>query len=387
MPTEISDWNDLDNVSNDLTGDYVLVNDLDSETDGYAGIGDDFEPIGRRSFDANAFGGTFDGDGFNIQNIEINTDGADRGCGLFGGVEGTDPSLMNISVSGVYSGVFSEDFAGGLVGSFEDGIIQNCVSHVDVTSDGEQVGGLVGQNDDTITESYATGSVEGDSNVGGLVGQNFETVTDSYATGSVEGDGQVGGLVGRNDDSVTESYATGSVEGDSNVGGLVGFNGDTVTDSYWDTETTGQSTSDGGTGLTTDEMTGDDAETNMDGLDFFSEWDLVEADLIFSFDGEITLNETAAETATVILHNLDKPEDIDFIAEDGYPILSNIDESNQLEDQGVLDTQGNIARTETDSDGNYEANILADNGDTIAVAADFDDGLERYGRLITTVIE
>ena len=39
MPTEISDWNDL-------TGDYVLVNDLDSGTDGYAGIGDDFEPIG-----------------------------------------------------------------------------------------------------------------------------------------------------------------------------------------------------------------------------------------------------------------------------------------------------------------------------------------------------
>ena len=32
MPTEISDWNDLDNVRNDLTGDYVLVNDLDSAT-------------------------------------------------------------------------------------------------------------------------------------------------------------------------------------------------------------------------------------------------------------------------------------------------------------------------------------------------------------------
>ena len=46
MAVEISDWNDLDNVRNDLSGDYVLVNDLDSETDGYAGIGDDFEPIG-----------------------------------------------------------------------------------------------------------------------------------------------------------------------------------------------------------------------------------------------------------------------------------------------------------------------------------------------------
>ena len=51
MAVEISDWNDLDNVRNDLTSDYILVNDLDSGTAGYAGIGDDWNPIGERAVD------------------------------------------------------------------------------------------------------------------------------------------------------------------------------------------------------------------------------------------------------------------------------------------------------------------------------------------------
>ena len=309
MPTEISDWNDLDNVRNDLTGDYVLVNDLDSETDGYGGIGDDFEPIGFIEDEefTSEFAGSFDGDGFSISDLVIEYDGLDRGdIALFASTD-TGALIENLSVAGsvtvTNSGVFC---CAGLVGVINGGTIQNCVSHVDVTSDGDAVGGLVGDNRDTVTESYATGSVEGDSDVGGLVGQNRDTLTNSYATGSVEGSSNVGGLVGLNTgNTLTESYATGSVEGDSDVGGLVGNSFGEEIDSYWDTEATGQSTSDGGTGLTTAEMQGSEAETNMDGFDFADVWDSV-------------------------------LESDDDTSEDGYPILLAVDREEQLDAQGIL---------------------------------------------------
>ena len=308
MPVEIADWNDLDNVRNDLTGDYVLVNDLDSETDGYDGIGDDFEPIGFIEDDnfTSEFAGSFDGDGFEIYDLVIEYDGVDCDIALFASTD-TGALIENLSVAGSVTVTNSGGFNyAGLVGFIDGGTIQNCVSHVDVASDGGNVGGLVGRNDDTVTESYATGSVEGNGLVGGLVGRNDDTVTESYATGSVEGDERVGGLVGENQDTVTESYATGSVDGDDRVGGLVGRNTDTVTNSYWDTESTGQDTSDGdGTGLTTDEMQGDEAETNMDGFDFANTWDsVVESD-----------DDTNA---------------------DGYPILLAVDREQQLDVQGIL---------------------------------------------------
>ena len=253
MPIEISDWNDLDGVRNDLTADYVLVNDLDSETDGYDGIGDDFERLGVVALDGDAFTGSFDGDGFAIKDFVLGDDGrTDRGHGLFGGLSGA--TVENLSVSGTVdlTGFAIESRAGGITGDLRDNsTIQNCVSHVDVTSDGDQVGGLVGLNLATVTDSYATGSVEGDERVGGLVGQNNDTVQTSYAVGLVTGNEKVGGLAGAEDRGTT-------------------------TDSYWDTENTEQSTSASGTGLTTDEMTGDDAETNMDGFDFVDIWETVE---------------------------------------------------------------------------------------------------------------
>ena len=51
-------------------------------------------------------------------------------------------------------------------------------------------GGLVGNNDGTISNSYATGAVSGTSGfffvfAGGLVGRNSGTIRNSYATGAV----------------------------------------------------------------------------------------------------------------------------------------------------------------------------------------------------------
>jgi hypothetical protein len=89
---------------------------------------------------------------------------------------------------------------------------------------GDWLGGLVGESDGDITNSYATGNVAGDDKLGGLVGFTTGDVTNSYATGDVTGDDNLGGLVGDadNDSEISNSYATGDVTGDDNLGGLAG---------------------------------------------------------------------------------------------------------------------------------------------------------------------
>ena len=290
MPVEISDWNDLDNVRNDLSGDYVLVNDLDSGTDGYDGIGDDFQRLGVSDLDGTPFTGTFDGDGFGIKDLVINEqDSDDRGVGLFGGTD-TGVVIEDLSVGGSITA--TEAQAGGLVGFVGGGIIQNCMSHVDVVSDNNSTGGLAGRIDGTITDCYATGSVEGGfRRTGGLVGQNDATIESSYAVGAVSGNEEVGALVGQNESA------------------------DELVDSYADSEATGQTdlTGDGGPitnseTLTTSEMQGSEAETNMGGFNFDDVWDsVVEGD------------ETGGG----------------FTSEDGYPILVAVDDENQLEAQNI----------------------------------------------------
>ena len=97
------------------------------------------------------------------------------------------------------------------------------------------IGGLVGRNQSLIINSYATGKVQGYRNVGGLAGYNttstvfnaFGRIANSYATGNVIGTGNnsqnIGGLVGNNEEIITNAYAEGNVSGVSNLGGLVGF--------------------------------------------------------------------------------------------------------------------------------------------------------------------
>jgi len=96
--------------------------------------------------------------------------------------------------------------------------------------------------------------VTGSGLVGGLVGANLDTLSDSYAAGSVTGEESVGGLVGRNTGAVSDSYAAGSVTGEESVGGLVGRNTGAVSNSFWDVEGSGVDESAGGTGKTTAEM-------------------------------------------------------------------------------------------------------------------------------------
>ena len=250
---EIQDWYDLDDIRNNLSGSYILVNDLDSTTPGYeelasptANEGKGWQPIGTRG---DRFTGTFYGEGYEIRDLFINRLDEER-VGLFGFLS----AALIVDVGVVNAKVTGKDSVGGLVGS-NSGTMHNSYSTGSVTGD-SSVGGLVGLNNGHVQKSYSTGNVTGEGSIGGLVGLNVGTVTNSYSTGSVTSNHSVGGLVGMNwDGTVSDSYSTGSVTGTSSVGGLVGWNlGGTVSNSFWDTQTSGKSTSDGGTGKTTAEL-------------------------------------------------------------------------------------------------------------------------------------
>jgi hypothetical protein len=118
-----------------------------------------------------------------------------------------------------------------------------------VIGTGDAVGGLVGFNDGTISDSYATGAVSGNNRVGGLVGHiYFSEVSSSHATGAVSGQYQVGGLVGDTMRSlVSTSFATGTVSGTGgDVGGLVGGNQGTIRLSHAEGAVTGNGDAYGG---------------------------------------------------------------------------------------------------------------------------------------------
>jgi hypothetical protein len=231
-PYQITNATQLQEMQDDLNAHYVLAGDIDCSDTVNWNSGKGFVPIWP-------FAGTFDGQGHKI-------------TGLF--------------INGPYIGYpFYAYHYVGLFGIVSSGTIKNVgLVNANILGYGGAVGGLVGHNSyGVITNSYATGSVQGVYYVGGLVGSNYGgDITNSYATGSVTGQADaIGGLVGMYyfGGAITNSYSTGSVTGGSYIGGLVGENdvghpGGAITNSYWDTQTSGRSTSDGGTGKTTAEM-------------------------------------------------------------------------------------------------------------------------------------
>ncbi|WP_168371012.1 InlB B-repeat-containing protein [Sporolactobacillus laevolacticus] len=234
----------LDNVRNDLSAHYQLVNDIDlssyvsSGGAGYHG-GAGWEPIGN---DLTSFTGTFDGQGHKIIGLQINRPSSNF-IGLFGDV-GLGGKVENIGIEG-----------GSVSGNMH-------------------TGGLTGANDGgSIVNSYSSCIVYGDRGTGDLVGRNLGNITNSYTTGDVNGRDGAGGLVGFGyGGSINNTYATGRVNGTSSVGSLVGINaGSTILNSFYNSETTGQSDTGRGTPKTTVEMKTISTYTDA-GWDFDNTW-------------------------------------------------------------------------------------------------------------------
>ncbi len=225
-PYMVYDVHDLQNMSNDLAAHYALANDIDARVTREWNPWLGFEPVGDID---NSFTGTLDGRNHTITGLYIQRL-REVNIGLFGYI-GAGGEVRNVGVVDGEVRGFSN--VGGLVG-YNTGTVSNSYAMGNV-SGGSSVGGLVGYNTGMVSNSYATGNVSGDGFVAGLVGWNRGgTVSNSYASGTVSGASSVGGLMGGNwYGTVSDSYATGNVSGHRNVGGLVGNNGGTVSNSFY----------------------------------------------------------------------------------------------------------------------------------------------------------
>jgi len=248
MTTQISDWSDLDAVRNDLTADYELVTDLDQNTSGYSGIGDDFEPIGDDPFNGPAFEGRFDGGGHVIRDLVI--DQPTGAVGLFN-LDGAASGETIVDLGVIGAAVTLDGYNGGvLVGTdgFSDAVIRNCIVSGAVEGTSDYVGGLGG---------YLSGATV----------ERCIAAVDVTASGS---GAPAGGFASSNDGgTIRECFAVGS----STDGGFLGnFSGSEI-DCYFDADAAGTSSTAGdAVGLSTAAMTGDAALDNLEGFDFISEW-------------------------------------------------------------------------------------------------------------------
>ncbi|MDI9493814.1 MAG: GLUG motif-containing protein, partial [Bacillota bacterium] len=239
---------------------YKQIADID--LGGYFSLGVGWEPIGNGEV---PFLGTYDGDGHTISNLTMNHGDSDN-IGLFAAI-GTGSIIRNVEL--IDADVTGEGSVGALAG-WNNGIVENTYATGEVNGDGYAVGGLIGENDGTVTGSHFDGTiatVEGNESgdfaggligvnydngsitdcyaiatvtsevgygTGGLVGANYGPINDSHAICSVTGNDTVGGLVGENNiGTIDNSYADGDVTGSSRVGGLTGFNEFAITDSYF----------------------------------------------------------------------------------------------------------------------------------------------------------
>jgi len=269
MVTEISDWNELNDVRNDLTANYILTNDLDDSTNGYdthVNTTDGWDPIGV-SFDG--LTGEFDGDGHTISDLFI--DRSEDYVGLFADIEGNikNVTLTDADVTG--TGFIASVLVGDNRGTISDatvngdldcsqyggliagqnnnsGVIKNSDASGTVTGSSNTFGGICGENfGGKITSCSADVSVSGGGNTAGVFcgsNQNGGTIKFCEATGDIDiSNGTVGGFAGSSFDSgseIVECFSDCPVDANDGTGGFIGdVSGGSVVDSYSHGDVTG----------------------------------------------------------------------------------------------------------------------------------------------------
>ena len=345
-PIEVRTWHDLHNMRNDMEMGtvYILMNDLDETTDGYSdyNVDESWQPIGASD---NRFTAEFDGQGYAIRGLTINSESSFRGLFghahfatiknlrvldadittttgdvgvLAGRLEVT--TVENVTVHGTIQNTGTgTQRIGGFSGQLSGATVINSASYVDIDVVGRFVGGITGQMtaQAEIIQSYYKGNIfssnpdEDTRWIGGLTGQFGGTsmIYDSYAMGDISGVTVVGGLVAyhwRGGSLVTNSYFVGTVTGDPdlapldddenpilNVGGITGFSnppqsGDAgesqLINTFWDTEVSGLDVSYGGGEYPTDNIGEGKTTAEMKDQATYTDWDF---DDIWSIDADV----------------------------------------------------------------------------------------------------
>lgn len=182
---------DFRKIEDDLSGNYVLAQNIDFG-------GNSYRPIAYKS--GTSFTGKFSGNGHTISNISVNYDDDDL-VGLFGTNKGL---IMNLAVSGEVTG---EEYIGGICAKNE-GTIYSC------SFDGE------------VRQSATT---QRKGKVGGICGTNYATISNCFNSADVSGKDYIGGICGEmcgKDPVVVYCVSVGKVSGFTGsaiVGGICGY--------------------------------------------------------------------------------------------------------------------------------------------------------------------
>ena len=240
--SDVNDFNQLLAFGEDAALKFRLTNDLDLAAES--------------GFYIPYLAGEFDGNSHAISNFSFNFTFVQT-IGLFGyigpGANLADLAAENVNIAGdMYvgglvgynRGTVSDSYStgsvtgkysvGGLVGYVWEGSVSDSYSTSSVTGSMWYVGGLVGNIwGGIVSDSYSTGSVTGVEEVGGLVAYNEHgTVNNCHSSSNVMGEAVIGGLVAESGGTVSNSYSSSDVTGNTNVGGLLGVNGGIVSNSY-----------------------------------------------------------------------------------------------------------------------------------------------------------
>ncbi len=225
--TLITTADELAAIADDLSGNYVLANDITLPAPA-EGESSNWTPIGTATA---PFTGNFSGDGYAVKNLILGDANASY-TGLFGASSGT---IMNV---GIESGrIVGKEFVGAIVGS-SSGTVYGCYNNADVTSEGSRAtGGICGfDSAGTISACYNTGDITGFNIVGGICGYMSGTsVSDCYNTGDILVNGsRGGGIAGFNGGSgaIADCFSTGMING-SAVYAIRGDGNCTTTNCYY----------------------------------------------------------------------------------------------------------------------------------------------------------
>jgi surface protein len=262
---------------------FVQSADIDASSSASLNSGAGFLPIANTT---TAFTGSYDGQNYTITGLTINRP-TTSSVGLFSELKGATIANIRLSAAVIsgnnnvggfvgWSGQSSQltnliieanamvtglDDVGGIVGEAEDTGLTNCHSMATIdgndttggligfcdlnltaktvlscsfqgilTGDGDDVGGLIGQNQQSVENCFSVANVTsldatGDDHYGVLIGLNQGAVSKSYALGTVTASGiEIGGLIGRNESSVSKCYSVVRVTGTNDIGGLIGYN-------------------------------------------------------------------------------------------------------------------------------------------------------------------
>ena len=231
-PVNINNADDLIDFATKINNGTYSADTNAILTDNIDMSGKTYTPIGALGAD-NEYSGTFDGNGFEVQNLKISL--TINCAGLFGIVDGA--TIKNVGVTGEIK--TTGLFAGGIVAyAYNNPTIENCWNKASITASGYYTGGIAGYFEGTITNCYNTGTVTAEVQVGGIAGYIKGTITNCYNTGKITANNSyAGGIAGRSyssNSTITNCYNTGTVSSyyDS-PGGIVGKNSGTITNCYY----------------------------------------------------------------------------------------------------------------------------------------------------------